>query len=138
MKDLRSGFDEVADVYDRVRPSYPDALFEELFTRLPDPCHLVEVGAGESPDVWLAIIDTVQVVSSDEGGFFERSQSVYEKYGDAMLCSQLPVPQEAGEAVIEELRATTLFEGPRLYRYRWDQSNDVNAYVDLLRSYSRT
>ena len=31
----RVGFDEVAELYDRVRPGYPDDLFDELAAALP-------------------------------------------------------------------------------------------------------
>lgn len=44
--DIRLSFDEVADVYDRMRPSYPAALFDALFRLLPAEPHIVEVGPG--------------------------------------------------------------------------------------------
>ncbi|HEY2332172.1 MAG TPA: hypothetical protein VGH94_09625, partial [Acidimicrobiales bacterium] len=41
-------FDEVPDLYDRVRPAYPDALFDDLvaITGLDDRSSLLEVGCG--------------------------------------------------------------------------------------------
>lgn len=42
----RRGFDGVADVYDRVRPTYPPALFRELFDLLPAHPTIIEVGPG--------------------------------------------------------------------------------------------
>lgn len=30
----RDGFDEVAELYDKVRPGYPDGLFDELATEI--------------------------------------------------------------------------------------------------------
>jgi SAM-dependent methyltransferase len=41
-------FNEVPDLYDRVRPTYPAALFTDLFsvTGLDGDCELVEVGCG--------------------------------------------------------------------------------------------
>jgi len=42
----RATFDTVADVYHRVRPGYPPALFDDLFAMLPDRPRLVEVGPG--------------------------------------------------------------------------------------------
>jgi SAM-dependent methyltransferase len=44
--ELRGGFDRVADLYDRIRPTYPPELFEELFSRLPARPDVVEVGPG--------------------------------------------------------------------------------------------
>lgn len=44
--DIRLSFDEVADVYDRARPSYPADLFDALFQMLPTEPQIVEVGPG--------------------------------------------------------------------------------------------
>jgi len=42
----RETFDTVPDVYERARPRYPAAMFEDLFALLPDHPHVLEVGAG--------------------------------------------------------------------------------------------
>lgn len=42
----RIGFDEVAELYDRVRPGYPDDVFDELAAALPRSPAVVEVGPG--------------------------------------------------------------------------------------------
>jgi SAM-dependent methyltransferase len=42
----RKSFDNVPDIYDRVRPDYPPALFDDLFALLPARPHVLEVGAG--------------------------------------------------------------------------------------------
>lgn len=44
--DIRFSFDEVPEVYDRVRPSYPADLFDTLFQMLPAEPKIVEVGPG--------------------------------------------------------------------------------------------
>lgn len=44
--DRRLGFDNVADIYDRVRPGYPRQLFSELFAQLPPRPSIIEVGPG--------------------------------------------------------------------------------------------
>ncbi len=46
MRELREGFDDIADLYDRIRPRYPEELFTELFSRLPQRAEVVEVGPG--------------------------------------------------------------------------------------------
>jgi SAM-dependent methyltransferase len=43
---IRHGFDNVADIYDRVRPRYPPEAFDEVFSRLPPNPSIVEVGPG--------------------------------------------------------------------------------------------
>jgi SAM-dependent methyltransferase len=43
---LRSTFDEDAELYDRARPAYPDALFNDLAEWLPAGSRLLEIGCG--------------------------------------------------------------------------------------------
>jgi SAM-dependent methyltransferase len=42
----RESFDRVPDVYHRIRPGYPPALFDDLFALLPTRPHILEVGPG--------------------------------------------------------------------------------------------
>ena len=44
--DIRLSFNEVAEIYDRVRPSYPAAMLDALFEMLPPRPAIVEVGPG--------------------------------------------------------------------------------------------
>ena len=44
--DRRLTFNEVPDIYDEVRPSYPPPLYDELFEMLPPHPAIVEVGSG--------------------------------------------------------------------------------------------
>ena len=44
--DIRLSFNQVADIYDKVRPSYPVGLFDVLFQMLPSQPEIVEVGPG--------------------------------------------------------------------------------------------
>ena len=48
LDDQRLAFGRVADLYDRARPSYPDAVVDELleFAKLRPPATILEVGAG--------------------------------------------------------------------------------------------
>jgi len=47
-RDLGRVFDEVPEIYDRVRPTYPDELFADLvaLTGLDERCAVLEVGCG--------------------------------------------------------------------------------------------
>ncbi len=44
--DARLTFDRAVEAYDEVRPSYPDALLDELFRMLPPAPEILEVGPG--------------------------------------------------------------------------------------------
>jgi SAM-dependent methyltransferase len=44
--DIRRSFDGAVESYDRVRPTYPAALFDALFALLPSAPEVVEVGPG--------------------------------------------------------------------------------------------
>lgn len=44
--DIRLSFNEAAEIYDEVRPSYPVGLFDALFQLLPPEPEMVEVGPG--------------------------------------------------------------------------------------------
>ena len=44
--DIRFSFNEVPEIYDGVRPSYPADLFDALFQMLPAQPKIVEVGPG--------------------------------------------------------------------------------------------
>ncbi len=42
----RESFDKVPEIYHRIRPGYPRALFDDLFDLLPERPHVLEVGPG--------------------------------------------------------------------------------------------
>jgi SAM-dependent methyltransferase len=44
--DIRFSFNEAAEIYDQVRPSYPAGLFDALMQMLPPQPEIVEVGPG--------------------------------------------------------------------------------------------
>jgi SAM-dependent methyltransferase len=44
--DIRLSFNEAAETYDEIRPSYPSDLFDALFQLLPSEPEIVEVGPG--------------------------------------------------------------------------------------------
>jgi SAM-dependent methyltransferase len=216
MKDLRLTFNEDPVVYDRVRPSYPEPLFDELwrFARLAAAPVICEAGAGTgkatasllargarvtaveigreladfmrarfaghsnlvvidqpfetaellassfdvvfSATAWhwmdpasrveraasllrpggvIAIVDTVQVESDTDGGYFAASQQIYRRYGDP----EPPALDEPGihlPPALAELRNSQQFGEPVLHRYRWDQTYPRADYQDLMRSYS--
>lgn len=215
-----SPFDNVPAIYDRVRPGYPEPLFDALFAALPQregPARILEVGPGTGqatasllergaavtavevganlaafltrkfstnprltvvnaafeetslgdgawdlvtaatafhwidpaermarahallvPGGVLGIIDTIQVRDPADRGYFERSQPIYARYWpDQAIYQPAPEP-DVVPPVFEEMRASGLFEDVSVQRWRWDQRYEVDAYIDLVRSYSNT
>jgi SAM-dependent methyltransferase len=47
-REARALFDSVAELYDRARPTYPDALFDDIvaLSRMPDGGRVLEIGCG--------------------------------------------------------------------------------------------
>ena len=46
VNDIRLAFDQVPELYERIRPGYPDELFDLLFDTLPAKPAILEVGPG--------------------------------------------------------------------------------------------
>ncbi len=217
-----SPFDAVPDVYDRVRPSYPEELFDALFAYCAggpgrSPSEALEVGPGtgqatgpllargmrvtavelgaslaaflaakfadeprlqvvnaafEDVDVppasldmvvsatayhwidadvrWtkphtllreggaLALIDTVQVASEADRGYFAASQEIYDRWFPGEPPGRAPAPEAAAPQQWGEFRACGLFEDIQLWQFRSDQRYERVQYIDLVRSYSGT
>lgn len=85
----------------------------------------------------IAIVETNQVRSTADRGFFARCQPIYQRYYPGEAPGETPeadlVPGSVGE-----LEASGLFADIQLARYAWDQRYDAATYGDLVRSYSNT
>ena len=93
------GFDNVPEIYDRVRPTYPPALFAELFSYLRggDALRAVEIGPGTGQATRPLLEHGISVMavepgeklaaflSSKLGGEFPRLDVVKAKFEDAEL-----------------------------------------------------
>lgn len=67
--DIRLSFNEAAEIYDAVRPSYPEAMYDGLFGVLPTKPSVVEVGPGTGQATWDllargAVVHAVEIASS--------------------------------------------------------------------------
>lgn len=86
----------------------------------------------------LAVVDTVQVRDDADRGYFERSQHIYARYWPDQATFR-PAPEPTFEPPLAaEMTESGRFDDVHVWRYRWDQRYDVNAYLDLVRSYSNT
>lgn len=214
--DKRVSFDEAVESYDKVRPTYPPALFDALFNMLSPGPQIVEVGPGtgkatrdllargasvhaielgpamatklranlpterlhvtigdfERADVvpasadalfsatayhWIsvpsqtdrpaailrtggvmAIVDTIQVESSDDGGFFAAVQPIYEKYGEGHRGPPAPTRLVVDPPIRAVLEADPRFGRVAVRRFDWNQTYTASKYRDLMLSYSST
>jgi SAM-dependent methyltransferase len=214
--DIRLSFNEAAEIYDEVRPSYPADLFDALFQMLPMEPKIVEVGPGtgqatkdllargasvlaieigramaaklrsnlgsarlrvivgdfEITDVmadaadavfsatayhWIsrqaqtdrpatilrtggiiAIVDLIQVDSSDDAGFFAAAQPIYERYGQGHSGPQAPTRGSVDPAIRAVLEADPRFHSPVVRHYDWNQTYTASDYRKLMLSYSGT
>jgi SAM-dependent methyltransferase len=212
----RESFDAVPDVYERIRPRYPAAMFADLFALLPASPHVVEVGPGTgqatrdllargasvhaveigpamaaklrkvvqghdltvtvgnfedvpraqheydcvfsatayhwiSPAAQLdrpaallkprgvvAIVDTIQVASPADEGFFAAAQPIYERYGEGHKGPPAPRREDADPRIRAALEADDRFEQVAVRRYDSDQTYTAAQYRDLMLSYSST
>lgn len=211
-----SPFDTVASIYNDVRPTYPPALFDDLWEdlALPAVADVVEVGPGTGqataallqrgacvtavelgpnlarflaarfsgapaltvvnaafedamlppaafdlvaaatsfhwidpavrftrarsllrPGGAIAIIETNQVESGADRGYFQRSQSIYRRYFPDEVVSP-PPKRGTVPPLLGELDRGGLFAPATLRHYPWDQTYQTPAYADLMRSYS--
>lgn len=82
----------------------------------------------------LAVVDTNQVDSRADRGYFAESQRIYARYfeGDPPATPGTDVVPPA----FAELQDSPLFGEPKLFRYPWDQTYSRQDYQDLMRSYS--
>lgn len=85
----------------------------------------------------LAVVDTLQVASEADRGFFRRSDPIYRKYWPDQAYQGAPEP-DVDPAVLAEMRASGLFQDVQVRRRRWDQVYSAEAYLDLVESYSNT
>jgi hypothetical protein len=212
--DIRFSFNEVPELYDKVRPLYPADLFDALFQMLPVRPKIVEVGPGtgqgtqdllargasvlaieigpemaakvrsnlssdrlrigvgdfESFEVvageadalfaatayhWIsreaqadrpaailrpgglvAVVDTIQVDSSDDGGFFAAAQPIYERYGQGHSGPPAPARGNVDPAIRSVLETDRRFDSVAVRRYDWDQTYSATDYRTLMLSYS--
>lgn len=91
-----------------------------------------------APGGLLAIVDTVQIESPVDRGYFARSQPIYARYWPDQHTYRPGPAEDADHPLAIEVRGSPLFEDVRLQRWRWDAVYHADQYGALLRSYSNT
>jgi hypothetical protein len=116
---LRETFDQAADIYHRVRPDSPEALFDDLI-----------VLAG------LALWAQEHVFPDGGDPFFEEIQDVYEEIGEGLPPDAVrfrPGELEDDRAGIE---ASGLFDVTGVRQYDWERVYRAEEYIELLNTFS--
>ena len=83
----------------------------------------------------LAIIDTIQVTSKVDGGYYEAVKPIYERYQQARS-GPIPTAAAATPPMFGRMSADSACTDVTLDRYRWDQTYSAEAYGRLLSTFS--
>ena len=133
LKVIRSSFEDAplsVSAYDAV-------VSATAYHWVQPPARLEKPAAILKPHGRLAVIDTNQVASPVDRGYFERVRPIYEKHGQAAeKHRQLPTAGDVVPDMFGELAASSQYDDVRFFRYPWDQRYTSREYADLLRSYS--
>lgn len=86
----------------------------------------------------LAVIDTNQIASDADRGFFDRCFPIYLKYRPDEKNTPVQGAHGVTPPALAEIAQSALFTDARLHRYRHDQTYPTHVYADLVRSYSNT
>ena len=90
------------------------------------------------PGGLVAIVDTNQVSSPEDEGFFAAAQPVYERYGQGHTGPPAPERNAVDPAMYRVLRGDPRFSHVELRAYDWDQAYTAAGYRQLMLSYSGT
>lgn len=102
------------------------------------------ISAGEQltrPQRWLdaagrlAVIDTMQVASDVDGGYFDAVNPIYERFGQASG-GPSHQPGTVTSPIHDRMVADATYAKVTIDRYRWDQTYTATTYRALLNSYS--
>jgi SAM-dependent methyltransferase len=125
--ELRKTFDGVAELYDRVRPTYPEALFDELFSRLPDSPDVLEVGPGTGQATGSLLKRNARVTAVELGS--NMAERLRQKYVDE---DQLKIVVSSFEDVPVTVHSLDLVIAATAYHWIEESVRLVKPF-DLLR-----
>jgi SAM-dependent methyltransferase len=93
------GYGRAADVYDRARPSYPDAAVDWLLGQLGDPRRIVEIGAGTGKLTAMVLARGVDVVAIEPVAAMRERLAPLARAIDAKA-EALPFEDGSAEAIV--------------------------------------
>jgi SAM-dependent methyltransferase len=86
----------------------------------------------------MAIVDLNQVESTDDDGFFEAAQVIYERYGQGHTGPPAPERDSVNPLIRQALNADPRFVDVEVRSYDWNQTYSASGYRKLMLSYSGT
>lgn len=86
----------------------------------------------------VAIVDLIQVDSSDDRGFFASAQPIYERYGQGHSGPPAPARADVEPAIRGALTEDQRFGAVVMRRYDWNQTYSASDYRKVMLSYSAT
>jgi SAM-dependent methyltransferase len=86
----------------------------------------------------LAIVDTNQVDSPDDDGFFDAVQPIYERYGQGHAGPPAPPRANVDPPIRQSLSQDRRYVDVEVHGYNWNQTYSAAAYRKLMLSYSVT
>ncbi len=126
-RDIRLTFDGVAEVYDRARPSYPEALFDVLFAALPVNPQILEIGPGTGQATMSLLDHGAYVIAVELGPTL--AQTVEAKFRDNPRLSVVNASFEEADVPVASFDAVTVATA-----YHWiDARAQIERPIELLR-----
>jgi SAM-dependent methyltransferase len=86
----------------------------------------------------VAVVDLVQVRSTDDHGFFDAAQEIYERHGEGHTGPPAPLRNEIDPPMRQPLERDPRFAGLKVRQYDWNQTYSAAEYRQLMLSYSTT
>jgi SAM-dependent methyltransferase len=86
----------------------------------------------------MAIVDLIQVDSSEDNGFFNAAQPIYESYGQRHKGPPPPTRDCVDPPMRTALNGDPRFVGVDMHSYDWNQTYNAAEYRKLMLSYSGT
>ncbi len=83
----------------------------------------------------LAVVDLIQVSSSEDRGFFAACDPIYRRYGQGHVAPPAPSRNEVDPPIRGVLAADPRFGSVVVRRYDWNQTYGASEYRELMLSY---
>jgi SAM-dependent methyltransferase len=120
-----------AETYDAIFASTAYHWIEPA-AQLDRPAQLLRPGGV------VAIVDTIQVRSDVDGGFFDAAQPIYQRYGEGHAGPPPPDREQVDPPMRQRLEDDPRFTRVAVRCYDWDHTYSAAEYRELMLSYSTT